>query len=327
MPLDDDLRTLAETQYALVAVEQFRALGGTPAARRHRLAGSDWEAATDRVLRLVGAPHSIRQRLMVAVLHGGPGTAISHTSAAALWRLPGFGFGFGAVEVSRHRSRPQRPTALATLHRPRLLPVEHVTELHGIPVTSLGRTLFDLAANLHPMRLERIVETVVSKSPSALRSLHSLLEELGGSGRSGVTSMRTVLSTRPHGYQATASGLEARFARMLDNAGEAPLERQVDLGGHEWVGRVDFLDRQHGIVFEIDSDIHHTSRMDRARDHLRDQALLAAGWRAVVRIVEDDVWRRPDRAVAAVIDARTSARLALAAESGTLALDSAARRP
>jgi len=85
------------------------------------------------------------------------------------------------------------------------------------------------------------------------------------------------------------------------------LDRQVDVGGHDWVGRVDFVDREARLLFEIDSARFHSSMLDRANDQQRDEALLASGWRAVVRISEDQVWYRPQEAVTAVRRARRAA--------------------
>lgn len=306
MPLDDDLRSLAALQYSVLSRAQARRLGASTPAVRHRVEGPDWELATWRVLRLVGSPPSVRQRLMIAVLDAGPGAAVSHRSAAALWRLPGFSF--TAVEVSRQRGRSGRATEGAVLHRPRRLLPSHITARYGIPVTTVARTLFDLAAEVHPARMERLVETVLSKSPSTLSVLRRVLDDLGGSGRGGVAVMRAILAERPEGYVAPASGLEARFERILAEAGEAPLERQVDVGGHDWVGRVDYVDRELRILVEIDSDVHHTSLLDRAHDAHRDEQLRAAGWREIVRITEDEVWRRPQEGLARLRDARHRAR-------------------
>ncbi len=77
MTLDRDLRALAELQYAALSCAQARHLGATRSAMRALRAGSDWESATQRVLRLVGSPRSIRQRLMIAVLDAGEGAAVS----------------------------------------------------------------------------------------------------------------------------------------------------------------------------------------------------------------------------------------------------------
>ena len=275
-------------------------LGASAAAVAHRLAGPDWDAPTPRVLRLVGAPQTSLQQLMIAALDtNGP---VSHRAGAYLWRLPGFSV--SPLEVSRRQDIGRRSSSVAVVHRVRYLPDSHITERRGIPVTTLPRTLFDLAGSIHPGRLERLVETVIGKSPSVLTALHHLLDELGASGRDGVAAMRAILATRPEGYVATESGLEARFARILADAGERPLERQVDLGGHEWIGRVDFLDRLLGIIFEIDSDLHHSTEMDKAQDRRRDEALLAAGFNEIVRMGESVVWYQPAQTLWRVQDAR-----------------------
>ncbi|MDP9387809.1 MAG: hypothetical protein M3Q48_07730, partial [Actinomycetota bacterium] len=115
MGLDDDLRTLAERQHGAVSRGQARHLGATASAVRVRIEGPDWEAATPRVLRLVGAPRTPLLRLMVAVLDAGQGAVVSHASAAALWGLPGFGY--GGVHLSRQQGRSgRRPLGGARLH-------------------------------------------------------------------------------------------------------------------------------------------------------------------------------------------------------------------
>ena len=311
MSLNDELRALAARQYGLVARRQALALGATTSGLASRVHGPDWDAPTPRVLRLVGSTPGVRQQLMLAVLDTGPGSVVSHEPAAALWRLPGFSF--APVHVSRPRRRSNRRSVAAVVHHPRLLPASHMADRHGIPVTSLARTIFDLAGVVHAARIERIVDTVVTKSPSALTALHAMASDLRACGRSGTAAMGAVLAVRPPGYVPAASGLEARFARILVEAGEAPLDRQVDVGGHEWVGRVDFLDRGLRVVVEVDSHLHHSSLLDRAHDLRRDEQLRAAGWTEVVRVTEEEIWRQPRLAVARVRAARHRARSRLAA--------------
>ena len=320
MTLDDDLRAVAAQQYGLVSRRQARALGAGRSGVRSRVLGPDWEAATPRVLRLVGAPAGIRQQLLLTVLDAGPGTVVSHASAAALWHLPGFSF--ATLHVSRPRTRSACATELAVVHHPTSLPASHVTERHGIPVTVVARTVLDVAGEIHAGRLERLVDTVVTRSPSALPTFHAVLHELGASGRSGVAAMRAVLATRPVGHVVVESGLEARFARILAAAGERPLERQVNVGGHEWIGRVDFLDRELRLVVEVDSHLHHSSPLDRRADQARDEALRRAGWAEVVRITDDEIWRQPGVAVQRVREARRRGRVLLVSETCAGAHDS-----
>ena len=311
MTIDDDIRRLAEQQHAVLARRQARALGATASALRHRIAGPDWDAPTPRVLRLVGAPQTDLQRLMVATLD--TDAVISHSSAAHLWELPGFSL--GAIEVSRAQSQRHVSSQVAILHRPQRLPAEHVTERRGIPVTTLSRTLFDVAGTVHPRRLERLVDTVIARSNSTLYALHLVYDDLGRRGRDGIAVMGALLANRPVGYRPPESGLEARFMKILADAGEPPLERQVDLGGHDWIGRVDFLDRALRIIFEIDSDAFHKSETDKAADRRRDKALKAAGYHDVVRIDENLVWYQPGATLWTVQDARRRRREELRGEA------------
>jgi very-short-patch-repair endonuclease len=304
MNIDSDMRRLAERQHGVIGRDQ---LSAPSKLLRVRVARGEWDLPTPRVLRLVGSPTTHAQTLMIAVLDGGRGTFISCAAAGSLWRLPSFDGSI--VETSRQRGTSGRGPAIGTLHLPRYLPEHHTTMLSGIPVTSLARTIFDVAPRLHPKRLERVVDNVVAKSPGMLRALHTMLAELAEHGRDGIVAMREVLEERPNGYIAPASGLEARFRGILIEAGEAPFDRQVDLGRHEWIGRVDFVDLDLGLIVEIDSALHHTSRLDQLHDEARDEALLAAGWRRVLRIRDVEVWGNPSKVVRKVRQARAELRL------------------
>ena len=103
---------------------------------------------------------------MIAVLQAGPQAIASHASAAWLWDLPGFAPG---TTVTRPRSHGDRATGG---HRPTVVPPHHVTVLREIPVTSLPRTIFDLAAGHDLGRMARLVDTVVGRSPAMLPALH-----------------------------------------------------------------------------------------------------------------------------------------------------------
>jgi very-short-patch-repair endonuclease len=261
------------------------------------------------VLAVSGAPRTAQQRVMAAVLESGDGALASHRTAAALWQLPGFDF--QQLEVTMGGRRSSRVRHLAFRHRPVLLLSQHQTSVDGIPCTSLARTIFDLAASgVSSARLERIVNLAVNRSPGTLTALHRTLDELARRGRPGITVMRAILDERPVGSRLPQSGLEMRFEKILHEFGEPPLERQVDLGGHEWLGRVDFLDRSILLIVEVDSILHHTSPFDRARDAARDAELLGAGFRQVLRVPEEHVWYEPHLAASAVRDARRTLRAA-----------------
>jgi hypothetical protein len=297
MTLDRELRALAERQHAMVALDQARVLGSR-AELYHRVHSSGWTLETPRVMRLVGAPRSPEQPLMAATLDGGTGTAAAYDAAAAMWRLPGFWL--GAIELSRQRGVRSRPPSTGRLHLPRYLPDSHLTVVRGVPVTTLPRTIFDLAGRLHPARTERIVASVIGRSPGTLRVLHRMLPELAEHGRNGIVVMRDILERNPIGCVVEETGLERRVNHILREGGEPGLIPQVNMGGHEWIGRVDFRDPIASIVlWEVDSQLHHSSPLDIANDAARDEAMRAIGL-VVKRIAEEHVWYQPWRVLATV---------------------------
>ncbi len=122
-----------------------------------------------------------------------------------------------------------------------------------------------------------------------------MTDELARQGRPGSSVMRRLLADRAGAYVPPESNLEARFRAVAKEAG-LELVRQCDVGGDDWIGRVDYLDRNRRLVVEVDSDLHHTSLLDEAADAQRDAAMAEAGY-TVLRIKEHDLWHRPDEVV------------------------------
>ncbi len=291
------MRALAERQHGLVARRQLLRLGASREAVQGRLRSPGWESLTSQVLRLVGSSRTFAQCCMAGVLDAGPGATASHLTAAFLWGLPGFTA--TEVHVSRARTSTSRVSSIAVVHESRFFPEHHRTALDRVAVTTVARTLFDLAGCVHPLRAERALDNALARRLVDLPALRAMAIEVLEHGRTGSALMRRLLDDRGVGYIPPASGLEARFFAVLVGAGVDPPERQVDLGGDAWEGRVDFYYRRQRLIIEIDSDRHHTSKLDAEADARRDAALRAAGFR-VLRITEDQLRHRPQEVVALV---------------------------
>jgi hypothetical protein len=271
-----------------------------------RAAGIDWRAVvrrvgdglleelSPRVLRVAGTPRTDDQRVLAATLDVAGGAYASFETAAWLWRFPGFWLKH--IEVTARRKQ-HRTSTLGFVHQPvRLLP-HHVTVVNGIPVTSVARTIWDLASVIHPLRLARLIDTVCARSDEILPQLHRMLRELGGRGVPGTVIMRELLQSRPVGIRTVPSGYQARFEEIMADAGITGLRREVDFGGHSWIGRVDYKDDVTGALIEVDSALHHTSPTDVAADAQRDADALAAGFPEVLRIVAEELYPHPRIAV------------------------------
>ncbi len=311
MHTDRIIYDLAARQHGLAALVQLHDAGVPPVVVRRRIERGALVALSPRVVRVAGSPLTPHQRVMSAVLDAGPGSAVARRTAFAIWGVPGFEL--SPPHLVREYEGRNVDAALGIAHASRTLAAHHVVELYGIPVCTPARALVDLAAEVSYQRLERVCDQAWSRRLLTGVGLHEIVEELGGRGRTGMAKLRQLVDERPLDYRPPESNLEARVAEVLKSAFEPPLERQVDLGDDDdWLGRVDYLDRELCIVFEIQSDLFHTSVSDRARDRARRERLEAAGW-LVVEIPEFDVWHRPDRLVNAVRSARSTARCARAA--------------
>ncbi len=293
--MDRYITGLAETQYALVSNRQLREAGySRDAIWEWRRAGV-LENMTEGVYRIPGSPRSWEQRLCAMVLASGPIAAASHRSAAALLGIPGFERR-GLVEVITPRPRHHRERS-ALVHRWRVLPEEHITVIDGIACTRVPRTLVDLAGVMHPSRTERAVDNCLAMRIVTIGSLQAVFDELAQRGRKGIGTMRRILDERAENFVPVESELEARFLELLRGAGLPEPIRQLDLGDTlNWIGRVDFAYPSARLVIELDSDRHHSSKLDRDADNLRDARLTRAGWR-IERVRWDEVVGGPDRVV------------------------------
>jgi very-short-patch-repair endonuclease len=119
-----------------------------------------------------------------------------------------------------------------------------------------------------------------------------MLKELKGRGRPGIQVMRELLATRGPDYVPQASGLEGRFREILRRDGQPPMDRQVDVGGEEWLGRIDFIDRDAKLIVQIDSERYHEALIDKAADAAQTAALDEAGFE-VQRYTDTQVFFRP----------------------------------
>jgi hypothetical protein len=213
---------------------------------------------------------------MAAVLAAGPGAALSHRSAAALWGIRPTDRADIEVSAPRQLRRPGIES-----HRV-ALPADEVTEERGIPITTPARTLFDLAAVLTRQQLERAITEAEIRRLTSPTSLDALVAR--HPRRRGIATLKRILEQQRHaiGQTITKSELENRFLALLEAHGlpRPHTNRIVDLpGGH--THEADCLWPAHRLVAELDGFASHGTRHAFERDRRRDRQLQAAGYRAV----------------------------------------------
>jgi very-short-patch-repair endonuclease len=206
---------------------------------------------------------------MAAVLAYGPGTVLSHRAGGAHWELVRAGSLCEVTVATPRRSRPG-----IRVHRANL-PADEVTVHEGIPITSVPRTLFDLAAVLPQRQLERAINEAEVLHLWDELSLDHLLHR--HPRHKGNRAVRAALQQRRQGSTATKSDLEEMFLALTDAAGIPRPEVNVLVEGFE----VDAAWRDVRLVVELDGRDTHGTAAAFESDRARDRALQVAGWRPV----------------------------------------------
>src|SRR5215208_5665923 len=148
---DEAIARLAERQYGVVARAQLLAQGLGADAIDLRLQRKRLHPLY-RGVYAVGQRQLRREaRWMAAVLAYGPGTVLSHRAGGAHWQMVRERGGAEVTIPSARRSRPG-----IRVHQARL-PRDEITTHNGIPITTVPRTLFDLAAVVPQRELERAI--------------------------------------------------------------------------------------------------------------------------------------------------------------------------
>src|SRR4051794_7054258 len=201
---------LARAQKGVITHEQLEALGYSGQAIHHRIKHGRLHRVYRGVYAVGRAELTQEGRWMAAVLACGDTAALSHDSAAALWKLtkaPTTPIHVSVLSQSRSRKG-------IAVHRRREL---KIVRRNGIRVTTPEQTLIDLAP--HPQLEQAIGEATLHRLTS-LRALRTAATEAGKSG----ASLRHVIERTT--FRVTQSELERQFLRLVTKAGLALRRRR-----------------------------------------------------------------------------------------------------
>jgi predicted transcriptional regulator of viral defense system len=302
-----DLRivALAATQHGVVHHDQLLALGLGLRGIAHRVAAGRLHRLHVGVY-AVGRPDVPAEgRWMAAVLACGPGAALSHRSAAALWAMRPWASARVHVAVPTQAGRAQPEIVV---HRCATLHPDEVTVRGGIAVTTVARTLFDLARRERPRVLAACVEAAVRGRVFDLGDVDALLARRAG--QPGSRRLALAVELQRDDPPPTRSGLERRFLELVAGHGLPAPSVNATVLGYE----VDFLWAGDRLVVETDTRLTHGSPAAFERDRERDADLAVAGYR-VVRFTDRGLRREPD-VVASMLSALLARRAAARPREG-----------
>jgi hypothetical protein len=224
--------------------------------------------------------------MLAAVFAAGEGAALDHRAAADLWRI--------------RRGRPAPITVVAPrtvriegvrVHRCNHLDPRDVTIRNGIPVTTVARTIVDLA------EIQTVEQVTNVMYEAAYRGLLDLDEVRAAAARVSGRHNHTVLEAAIEAHLKGSAGSKSEKEDAFHALGRGRWPKaiaNVKILGHE----VDAYWPEFKLIAEVDGP-HHERPRARRRDRRRDRELRAAGY-TVLRFTDVEIEQRPEEVIAAV---------------------------
>jgi hypothetical protein len=275
--VDQAIAVLAAEQHGVIGATQLQTLGLSPRAIRHRVAAGRLHRAFPGAY-AVGHPQlPVDGRRLAAVLACGEGAVLNRRSAAAAWGLlNGDGRRFDVVAPGRSGGRVADSRGIA-LRRTRRLAPEDVTTLRGVPVTTVARTLLDLAGCTPVGTLQH---TVHEAEVLRLLDVDAVLATIDRNpGRRGTRALRRALGVSApdpvNGVFAT------RFLRLCARHGLPAPRLGVHVDGGDRLYEVDALFATQRVIVELDGRAVHATARNFQTDRRRDSVLAACGYQTL----------------------------------------------
>jgi hypothetical protein len=264
-------------------IEEARRAG----LERWHLEGASWRRLGPEVYAWAGLGDSPAITLAAAALRLPVGTVFSGLTAAWLHGLdvqpcepidvtvPINGGISGRAGICVHRSSVSK---------------REITTKHGLPTTTIERTLADLCLNLCLTEVVVLADTALHRRLTSISRLSVIAERFAG--YPGVTALREVIG---HSEPAAESPMETRLRMLLVLAGlpRPAAQKSIHDKWGRFLGRPDLYYPDRKLGLEYDGGTHRTSLVD---DNRRQNRLLAEGI-LLLRFTAADIYTRSEAVV------------------------------
>lgn len=223
---------------------------------------------------------------LAAVLAAGPGAVLSHRDAAGLHDLRPANH----VRIDVSTGGRARSSEKIQVHRTRTLDAQDVTTVRGIPVTTVARTLVDLAGAIPHDHLAKAVREAERQRTFDLGKVEAAMAKTRGRTGPGHGALNAAIEEcAALEHHHTRSPLEDAFLRLVRSNGLPLPSTNALIEGLQ----VDAVWHPQRVAVELDGWQDHGTRRGFEQDRERDATLTSAGWR-VVRFTYRQVTARPD---------------------------------
>lgn len=179
------------------------------------------------------------------------------------------------------------------------LPEDHITRLYGLPVTTTGRTVIDIA------RTSPFMEGIVA-ADSALHERYTSKTDLRRvlaccAQWRGTAVAKTVVDFAD---ALAESPLESCARVVFHERGLPPPELQAHIFGRSGtlIARVDFMWQKYHVIAEADGLLKYDSGQTAIKELARDRLLREAGYE-IVHFTWKELFNEPERVIARIREA------------------------
>lgn len=292
MRADLRLAAIASLHGGYVTFEQAEAAGVSRNTLRRRVEDGTLLRVAKGLFLVPGVARDW-QGLLRAAIAKLPDAVVSHQAAAQVLDIPHIPRDICSVTV--HASTTHSFPAVV-VHRVRDLADDHRTEVEGMPVTTVARTLVDLAAVCPDWMVASALDDTVVEGRVDIDEVVKVFEAVAGRGKPGVGALRSILAERVGDDHIPATRIE-QVARKVFRAGGLPDPVWQYPAPWNPAERIDFAWPQCKVGCECDSRRWHTRVRDFENDRRRDRAALMVGWK-VLRFTWEELTERPHEVVA-----------------------------
>lgn len=213
------------------------------------------------------------------------GPVFSHWSAALIHGLPDWGLPLRKVSVSRLGHALRSRSTRIVRHDLCPLAPDEIIDIDGLSVTSADRTIIDIARICDRVPSVAVADAGLNRRLVTAKCLDDALER--AAGRAGIKRARFAIALADDASESVA---ESRSRLCFAEFGLPEPETQVDIfdKAGNFIGRVDFLWREYGVIGECDGfgkyfdgadSVETRRRLGAEKD--RDARLAALGFRLI----------------------------------------------
>jgi very-short-patch-repair endonuclease len=261
--VDEELARIAAAQHGVVTRVQLFQAGVTRNEIACRLRRGGLIRVHRGVYRVGHRAPSTEATYLAAVFAAGEGALLSGLAAAHLLEVVK-----GAPPMPEVTAPTERRTEGVRTHRCRFLTARDASFVRGIPVTTVPRTLVDIAAGLSADALARACHEAGVRYRTTPAEVEAVLARRPTIP--GARKLRRVIHGDVH---VTLSRLERRALELLYEEGlELPITNRP-AGGR----RVDCRWPEHRLTVELDGYRFHNSRYSWEQDRRREREARARG--------------------------------------------------